>query len=301
MTNSTNSPSFQQALHQARLETNTLLETLLPLPTGYEKRVVEAMRYAAIGTGKALRPFLVLTVARLCHLSSITASRIAAALEMVHTYSLIHDDLPAMDNDTMRRGKPTVHIAFDEATAILAGDALLTQAFDILAAPETHPHAEIRCLLVQNLAQTAGKNGMIGGQMLDLIGEKTTYSLTEIERMQALKTGALLWYACLAPAMAAKASKSTQAALEQYARAIGLLFQITDDILDIEGSSKTMGKTLGKDITAHKSTFVSLLGMPDAKKLALELEQQALDALEPFGEEANLLRETVRYIMERDK
>lgn len=302
MTNSNNNNhKLNEALSAARLETNKMLEELLPLPRGGEKRVVEAMRYAAIGTGKALRPFLVLTVGDLFDLAPVTAKRIAAALEMVHTYSLIHDDLPAMDNDTMRRGKPTAHIAFDEATAILAGDALLTQAFDVLADAKTHPSAATRCLLVQNLAQAAGKNGMIGGQMLDLIGEKQAYHLAEVERMQVLKTGALLWYACLAPAMAAKAKAAEQKALEKYARAIGLLFQLTDDILDIEGSPEMMGKTLGKDATAHKSTFVSLLGMDEAKKLALELEQQALDALEIFDSKADLLRETVRYIIERKK
>ena len=286
-------------------ETRTLidahLETLLSLPIGKESRVCEAMRYSILGGGKALRPFLVLTISDMLGIQKQYALQVACALEMVHTYSLIHDDLPAMDNDTMRRGKPTNHIQFDEATAILAGDALLTKAFDVLSMPQTHPDASIRCKLISQLAKASGMSGMIGGQMMDLIGEKSPLTLEEIERMQALKTGALLKYACTAPAIIIQASGTTFKALETYASAIGLMFQITDDILDIEGDSSLVGKTLGKDQKAQKSTFVSMLGIDIAKENVKALAQKAEMALSCFGSEADLLRQTIHFILTRNK
>lgn len=292
---------LETKLAETRQVMNELLDSLLPLPNGREKRVVEAMRYSAISTGKALRPFLTLTVGEMLGTSTQTALRIGAAIELLHTYSLIHDDLPSMDNDTLRRGKPTNHIQFDEATAILAGDALQSLAFEVLASPETHPDATVRTRLVSELARSAGMNGMVGGQMLDLIGETTVLDLSEIERMQALKTGALLWFACMAPALTVQTSSEEREALAQYSRAIGLLFQITDDILDVEGDTTAMGKTLGKDSEAHKSTFVSILGLNKAKSLARSLTERGLAAISIFGKRADMLAETLTFILERKR
>lgn len=288
-------------LDETRILIDRHLEYLLPLPTDKERRVIEAMRYSLLGGGKALRPFLVLTVSDMLGVPQNNALQVACALEMVHTYSLIHDDLPAMDNDTMRRGKPTNHIQFDEATAILAGDALLTKAFEVLSMTQTHPEASIRCKLISQLAKAAGTSGMIGGQMIDLIGEKTPLSLDEIERMQAFKTGALLKYACTAPAIMAQASGTVFKALETYSGAIGLMFQITDDILDVEGDSAIVGKTLGKDKQAQKSTFVSMLGLDTAKENVKILAKKAEDALSCFGPNTNLLHQTIHFILTRNK
>ena len=290
---------LKNKLNEVRALLDNSFEQKLSLPEGKEKRLVEAMRYSAIGGGKAFRAFLVLTVAQIFGLDDKSALQIATALEMVHTYSLIHDDLPAMDNDTMRRGKPTNHIQFDEATAILAGDALLTNAFEILSSPETHQDPEIRCQLVHFLAQMAGKAGMCGGQMLDLIGEKETLNLEEVTRLQTLKTGALLKFAVLAPAIAAKADDASRQALEKYAANIGLMFQMTDDILDIEGDEKMMGKTLGKDKQEGKSTFVTLLGLEQTRQKAYSLGQQAKTFLSPFQDKALLLSLAVDFILER--
>lgn len=280
---------------------NERLDAALAVPEGRDARVVEAMRYSAIGTGKALRPFLTITVGEMLGTPAATVVRIAMAIEMLHSYSLIHDDLPAMDNDTLRRGKPTNHIRFDEATAILAGDGLQAKAFEILADEATHPDGAVRARLVQELARAAGPAGMVGGQMLDLIGEKSPLTLEETERMQALKTGALLYFSCLAPAIAAGADESVRQALSRYAQAIGLLFQITDDILDVEGDQELVGKTLGKDSAAHKSTFVSLLGMDKARSLVQHLAKEADEALAMFGEKAECLKELVAYMVERKR
>lgn len=292
---------LENKLGETRRVMNEAIDRLLPIPAGREKRVVEAMRYSAISTGKALRPFLTMTIGEMLGVNKQTAIRIGAAIELLHTYSLIHDDLPAMDNDTLRRGKPTNHIQFDEATAILAGDALQALAFEVLSDPETHPDAAIRSRLVLELARSAGMNGMVGGQMLDLIGETTVLTLPEIERMQALKTGALLWFACMAPALTVPVPQEQSEALAQYAQAIGLLFQITDDILDVEGSVSSMGKTLGKDSEAHKSTFVSILGLEKAKSLAHNLAGRGMAALSVFGNKADLLKDTITFILERKR
>lgn len=292
---------LENKLGETRRVMNEAIDRLLPIPAGREKRVVEAMRYSAISTGKALRPFLTITIGEMLGVNKQTAIRIGAAIELLHTYSLIHDDLPAMDNDTLRRGKPTNHIQFDEATAILAGDALQALAFEVLSDPDTHPDAAIRSRLVLELARSAGMNGMVGGQMLDLIGETTVLTLPEIERMQALKTGALLWFACMAPALTVPVPQEQSEALAQYAQAIGLLFQITDDILDVEGSVSSMGKTLGKDSEAHKSTFVSILGLEKAKSLAHNLASRGMAALSVFGNKADLLKDTITFILERKR
>ena len=295
---------MQQMLKDKLAETRQLidhnLEKWLPLPDSLDKRVVKAMRYSAIGGGKAFRAFLILTVGSMYNVPQPYLLNIATALEMVHTYSLIHDDLPAMDNDTMRRGKPTNHIQFDEATAILAGDGLLTNAFEILANPATHPNAEIRTKLVELLAKLAGKSGMIGGQMMDLIGEKQPLTLEQIEQMQDKKTGALLTFASIAGAIAGQASEQDIQALSVYAKCIGLTFQISDDILDVTGDTTLMGKTLGKDAQETKSTFVSLLGLDQAKSMAEELMHQADQAIAPFGDKAELLHQANHFILERN-
>ena len=288
-------------LSEARTLVDKLFDDELKIPEGREKRVIEAMRYSAIGSGKAFRPFLVLTVAKMLNVAQEQAARVAVALEMVHTYSLIHDDLPAMDNDTLRRGKPTNHVQFDEATAILAGDALLTQAFEVLANEKTHPDATVRIKLIEALSKAAGTRGMIGGQMMDLLGEKEPLTLKEVERMQSMKTGALLEFACTAPAILIGASDEIMQALKAYAHAMGLMFQTTDDILDVEGDSATVGKTLGKDSKAHKSTFVSLLGVEEARQLARDLGMEAKAALKIFDDTADMLNHTTSFILSRNK
>ena len=291
-------PTLKDKLSEARSLLDKAFEEKLALPEGKEKRLVEAMRYSTIGGGKAFRAFLALTVGEMLGLKKESAIEIATALEMVHTFSLIHDDLPAMDNDTMRRGKPTNHVQFDEATAILAGDALVINAFEVLSKAEGLS-AKVRCRLVTFLAEMAGKYGMCGGQMLDLIGEKESLNLEEIKHLQTKKTGALLRFAVVAPAIAVDAEETNQKALEKYADCIGLMFQMTDDILDIEGDEKLMGKTLGKDKAETKSTFVSLMGLKATRQKAYQLGEEAKKALESFGKKADLLIKASDFILER--
>lgn len=290
---------LKNKLAETRLLLDKELDKYLTLPDGKERRLAEAMRYSAIGGGKAFRAFLVLTVGEMLGLKKETALQIATALEMVHTFSLIHDDLPAMDNDTMRRGKPTNHVQFDEATAILAGDALLANAFQVLSHPKTDLTAGGQRQLIHFLAKMTGKEGMCGGQMLDLIGEKEPLNLEEVTRLQTLKTGALLRFAVLAPAVAADADEITCKALEKYAANIGLMFQMTDDILDIEGDEKLMGKTLGKDKSESKSTFVTLMGLEATRQKAYQLGKEAKEALSVFKEKADVLCQASDFILER--
>ncbi len=258
--------SFQEALARCAAETEALLDSLLPLDAFPARRVTEAMRYAALGQGKRLRPFLVVESAALFGVPRAQALRAGAALECVHCYSLVHDDLPAMDDDDLRRGKPTAHKAFDEATAILAGDALLTYAFEILADEATHPDPQVRLALVTGLSKAAGVAGMVGGQMLDIEAEtRVTSSLSEITQIQSLKTGALFRFACEAGAILGQADP---APLRAYADKIGLAFQIADDILDVESTPEALGKATQKDKDKGKATFVDLLGMDEAKRRA---------------------------------
>ena len=292
---------LQTRMLEVRDIVNRELDKLLPIPETRDARLIESMRYSAIGTGKALRPLLALTVGELLELPFDQALRIGVAIELLHTYSLIHDDLPAMDNDTLRRGKPTNHIQFDEATAILAGDALQARAFEVLTDSSVIPDRSVQAALVGELAKAAGMSGMVGGQMLDLIGEKDPLNLDEIERMQSLKTGALLYFSCVAPAIAKGAGTETIQTLAKYAQAVGLIFQITDDILDVEGQTELVGKTLGKDSEAHKSTFVSILGMDKAKQLVISLKQRGEEALNVFGDRADDLRDILTYITERKR
>jgi len=285
--------SFEAALADCARDTAALLDRVLP----QGGRLGEAMRYAALGPGKRLRPFFTVEAAKLFAVPRERALRVGAALECVHCYSLAHDDLPAMDDDDLRRGRPTVHRAFDEATAILAGDALQTLAFEILAGPETHPDGAVRSRLIAELAGAAGHAGMAGGQMLDIVAEKSAdASLDAIVAMQAMKTGTLFRFACQAGAILGGADP---APLRQYAEHIGLAFQIADDILDVTASPERLGKATQKDGAKGKATFVALLGLPGAKAKAQALVDQAVAALSGFGTQADTLRAAARYIVAR--
>jgi len=276
------------------------LDWLLPLPEpGPRRRLQEAVRYAALGGGKRLRPFLLLQSARLFSVPEARALRAAAALEMLHCYSLVHDDLPAMDDAELRRGRPTLHRAYDEATAVLAGDALLTRAFAVLADPATHPDADLRCRLVAGLAAAGGLDGMIGGQALDLAAERESLDLAGIEALQAHKTGALIVEACRAGAVLGGAEAAQRQALEAYAARLGLAFQIVDDLLDASGDAAEVGKPLGRDAAAGKATFVALLGLEGAQERAARLVAEAKAALEAFGPAAETLRRTADFVLER--
>jgi len=279
--------------------TDAVIERLLTVPPGLESRVYEAMRYSALAPGKRLRPLLVLAGARLFGVHQRSALQVAAAIEMVHAYSLIHDDLPAMDNSDLRRGRPTSHKEFDEATAILAGDGLLTMAFEVLAHPDTHGDPAVRCELVSSLATAAGPAGMVGGQMIDLIAEKQVLDIGAITRLQRMKTGALIAFSCEAGAVLAKAASELRIALRGYAHDLGLAFQIADDLLDVEGSAAETGKPVGADAAAGKATFVSILGVERARAQADLLVGQAVAHLDLFEQRAELLRQIARYVVSR--
>ena len=279
--------------------TDSILGRLLAPPPGLEARVYEAMRYSALAPGKRLRPLLVLASARLFGVPERSALQVAAAIEMVHAYSLIHDDLPAMDNSDLRRGRPTCHKAFDEATAVLAGDGLLTMAFEVLSHPDTHDDPAVRCDLVAALATAAGAAGMVGGQMIDLIAETQTLELGATTRLQRMKTGALIAFACEAGAILAKAPHDARVALRGYAHDLGLAFQIADDLLDVEGSAEETGKPVGADAAAGKATFVSILGVERARTQAELLINQAVAHLDLFEQRAELLRQVARFVIDR--
>ena len=279
--------------------TDAVLDRLLRVPPGLEARVYEAMRYSVLSPGKRLRPLLVLASSQLFGVARRSALQVAAAIEMVHAYSLIHDDLPAMDNSDLRRGRPTSHKQFDEATAILAGDGLLTMAFQVLADPDTHGDAAVRAGLVTAMAGAAGAAGMVGGQMIDLIAEKQPLDIGAITRLQRMKTGALIAFSCEAGAILAKAAAEVRLALRGYAHDLGLAFQIADDLLDVEGSSAETGKPVGADAAAGKATFVSILGIERARAQAELLVNQAVAHLELFEERAELLRQVARFVVNR--
>jgi farnesyl diphosphate synthase len=277
---------------------------VLPGETARPPRLLEAMRAGALGGGKRLRPFLVVETAALFGAPRDGALLAGCALELLHCYSLVHDDLPAMDNDDLRRGKPTVHKAFDEATAILAGDGLLTLAFDIMAREAVHSDAKVRIALVGALARASGIGGMAGGQMLDLAAEgrfdsKRALSENEVVTLQAMKTGALIRFACDAGAILGQADATARASIARYGVAIGQAFQIADDLLDVEGDSATLGKAAGKDAAAGKATLVSIHGAAGARAKLDQLIMEADAALAPFGARADTLRTTARFIAER--
>ncbi len=301
MTDATWSDSvpFPEALAQAASLTDSALDQLLVVPPDLEARVYEAMRYSALAPGKRLRPFLVLAGARMFGIARRCALQVAAAIEMVHAYSLVHDDLPAMDDSDLRRGRPTCHKEFDEATAVLAGDGLLTAAFEVLAHPDTHIDPAVRCELVTAIAVAAGAAGMVGGQMIDLIAERQALDIGAITRLQRMKTGALIAFACEAGAILAKAPAEPRIALRGYAHDLGLAFQIADDLLDVEGSAAEIGKPVGADAAAGKATFVSILGIGRARAQAELLIRQAVAHLDLFGGRAELLREAARFVISR--
>ncbi len=290
---------IEGALGKAAAAVNAVLDRLLPPAIGPEHRLAEAMRYAALGGGKRIRPFLVLSSAGLFDVAEASALRVAAAIEMLHCYSLVHDDLPAMDDSDLRRGRATLHREFDEATAILAGDALLTLAFEVLADPETHGDPQVRAQLVLSLARAAGPAGMVGGQMLDLEAEDLDLDIGAVTRLQRLKTGEIIAFSCEAGAILARASDAARQALHAYAHDLGLAFQIIDDLLDAEGSEAATGKPVGRDKAAGKATFVSILGPERAREQAEMLARQAARHLDFFGEKADLLRGMAGFVIAR--
>ncbi len=290
---------FKAALKLTAEAVNAELDRLLPSVSEPEGYVVEAMRYAALDGGKRLRPFLACAAADLFDVPRTQSLRVAAAVEMVHCYSLIHDDLPAMDDDDLRRGRPTVHRQFDEATAILAGDALLTEAFGVLADPATHADGNVRIALVQELAQASGAAGMVGGQMIDLRAADLDLDDAGLRRLQNLKTGCIIACACRSGAVVGQASSERVEALGAYGIAMGLAFQIADDVLDVEGSAAETGKATGKDEAAGKATFVSRLGLEGAKNYARSLADDAVAHLAPFGAKASLLKEAALFAVTR--
>ena len=293
--------ALASAMTAAAAEIDQALDTLIPPSEGDEARLFEAMRYASIGGGKRLRGFLVLEGAAQFSVARDAALRVAAAIEMLHAYSLVHDDLPCMDDDDLRRGKPTVHRAFDEATAVLAGDALQTQAFLVLTEPDTHPDPAVRAELCRALARAAGARGMCGGQMLDMLAEEADRPLEEAEigRLQLLKTGKLIEFSAEAGAILGKAPIQLRHALSAYGRDLGAAFQIADDVLDATATAEETGKRTGKDADAGKATLVGLLGLERARLQAERLAAQAQDHLDAFGEAAVHLRALADYTITR--
>ena len=275
------------------------LDVLLPPVEGAEGRLAEAMRYSTLGGGKRMRAFLVMQTASLFRVSETCAARVAASVEMLHAYSLIHDDLPAMDDDDLRRGKPSCHKAFDEATAILAGDALQGRAFEILGEPDTHSDPQARCELVVALGAASGARGMVGGQMIDMVSEGQTLDGNQVARLQALKTGRLIQYSAEAGGILGRANQQQRIQLAAYGRDLGAAFQIADDVLDVEGDAATLGKTAGKDAEQGKATMVAVLGVEMARAHAEMLAKQAAGHLDGFGDEAAHLRALAQFVVAR--
>ena len=305
--------SLADTMSRIAAEVEVALDDLMPVPDGAEARLVEAMRYATLGGGKRMRAFLVMQGAALFGVDRRCAARVAASIEMMHAYSLVHDDLPAMDNDDLRRGKPSTHKAFDEATAILAGDALQARAFEVLAEPDTHSNPEARCELVAALGLASGSRGMAGGQMIDMVAPVLRAAghpmgAPEITRLQALKTGRLIQFSAEAGAILGRAPSMQRHLLAAYGRDIGAAFQIADDLLDTEASTDDLGKTAGKDAEAGKATMVAVLGVERARMQADRLAEQAASHLDSFAEAgasedatraAETLRALAAYVVKR--
>ncbi len=281
-------------------EVDEAFDSNLPSPGDGRARLIEAMRYAVIGAGKRVRPLLLVTVAEMHGASRAAAVRAGCAIEAIHAYSLIHDDLPCMDDDAIRHGKPTVHKAFDEATAVLAGDSLHALAFELLSAPDTSSDPFVRAELVQCLAVASGAGGMAGGQMMDMAADEAAFDLRMVTRLQQLKTGALLGAAVEMGAILARVPEEGRGPLRAYARDIGLAFQIADDLIDHEGDEAKAGKELRKDADKGKATFVSLMGPEQARGQAHALSEQAVGHLQGHGKEADLLRALARFVVERE-
>lgn len=287
------------AMRRAASQVEAALEELLPVVEGAEGRLCAAMRYATLGGGKRMRAFLVMETAALFGVDRSCAARVAASVEMLHAYSLIHDDLPAMDDDDLRRGKPSCHKQFDEATAILAGDALQARAFEILGEVATHTSPEARCELVVALAHAAGARGMCGGQMIDIDAEGKTLTAEQIGRLQALKTGRLIQYSAEAGAILGRAPLHHRHQIAAYGRDLGTAFQIADDVLDATGTEEEVGKAVGKDAAAGKATLVGVLGLERARAQADMLAAQAAHHVDGFGENGALLRQLAAYVVSR--
>ncbi|MDB2438273.1 polyprenyl synthetase family protein [Hellea sp.] len=290
---------FPTRLASVAAEMEATLAAVLPKPEGHQSVIMEAMRYAALGGGKRLRPFLMVETAHMLGYTDKGVYIAAAALECLHVYSLVHDDLPCMDDDDLRRGKPTVHKAYDEALAVLAGDGLLTYSFELLAREEVHPDPNVRLALISGLAKAGGTQGMIGGQVIDISVSESDRDEALITQLQDLKTGALIEYAVTAGATLAGASKDQHTALKNYARDMGLAFQIKDDILDVEGDASIVGKAVGKDENLGKATFVSILGLEGAREKAAKLGDRAKRHLDLFGNTAQTLCDTVDFVLHR--
>ena len=292
-------PSLAQRMATVAEAIELELDRLLPRPAGGQARLQEAMRYAALGGGKRLRPFLVVAGAELFDVPEARALRAGAAVELIHAYSLVHDDLPAMDDALTRRGRPSCHLQFDEATAILAGDALQSLAFEVLAEPATHPDPAVRGSLVQKLARAAGGLGMCGGQMIDLEAEGRALSMAQVLELQRLKTGALLEFACEAGAILGTAPEAAQGVLRAYAADLGLAFQIQDDLLDVTGDAALTGKDLGRDQAAGKATVVGLLGIEGARDRLKKLSASANRQLDRLDREVPVLRQVFEFVISR--
>ena len=294
-------PILSAALSEIARDVDRAFDGMLAVPDDARAPLYHAMRHASIGGGKRMRPLLVVAACALFNVDRTAALRVGCAIEAIHVYSLIHDDLPCMDDDDMRRGKPTVHKAFDEATAVLAGDSLHALAFELLVDGETHADPFVRLELIDGLARASGPGGMAGGQMMDIAAEKSEFDLAAVTRLQAMKTGALIAFSVEAGAILGRLPPEGRAPLRGYARDIGLAFQIADDILDVEGDEAVAGKALHKDEARGKATFLSLLGLDRARAQAAMLVDQAVEHLNSFGAEADLLRAIARYAIERDR
>jgi farnesyl diphosphate synthase len=292
--------SLASALEDIARDTDALFDALLPVPPDPRAQLYEAMRYASIGGGKRMRPLLVVAACSLFHVDRSRALRVGLAVECIHVYSLVHDDLPCMDDDDLRRGKPTLHKAYDECTAVLAGDSLHALAFEVLADEATHEDPFVRAELIAELARASGPSGMAGGQMMDLMAERTSLDLAAVTRLQQLKTGALIGFCLEAGGIMGRIPTEGRRPLRGYARDVGLAFQIADDLLDAEGEEAKTGKRVGKDGAKGKETFVSLLGADRARQQANLLVAQAVEHLQSFGAEADLLRAIARFAVERD-
>ena len=294
-------PILGDALSDIARDVDRLFDTLLPVPDDQRAPLFHAMRHASIGGGKRLRPLLVVASCALFNVDRAAALRVGCAVEAIHVYSLIHDDLPCMDDDDMRRGKPTVHKAFDEAIAVLAGDSLHALAFELVVDDAVNTDPFVRIELAEGLARASGPSGMAGGQMMDIAAETQTFDLNGVTRLQQMKTGALIAFSVEAGAIMGRVPPEGRAALRGYARDVGLAFQIADDLLDEEGDEELAGKALHKDAAAGKATFLSLLGVDRARAQAQMLVDQAISHLNSFGPEADLLRAIARYSIERDR
>lgn len=292
---------IDQPLARIAADIDALFERALVKPSDQRVRLLDAMRHAAIGGGKRLRPLLALASADLFDVPRVHSLRAGLAVECIHVHSLIHDDLPCMDDDDLRRGKPTVHVAFDEATAVLAGDSLLALAFEILSHADTHPSPEIRVELVRDLAHAAGAYGMAGGQMLDLLPNQQPTDIEAIARLQRLKTGAIIGWSVESGAILGRAGAEERTSLRGYAQNVGLAFQIADDLLDVSGDPTSVGKRLRKDEAQGKETFVTLLGEERARRQAEMLVEQAVEHLRAFGTAADLLGAIARFAVTRDR